>query len=34
MLKFLDNRFHEKPQKSPIKFKPEMIYGISAEAPT
>ena len=33
MLKFLENRTHEKAPKSPIKYKPEMIYGISAEAP-
>jgi hypothetical protein len=34
MLKFLDNRTHEKQKKSPIKYKPEMVYGISAESPT
>ena len=34
MLKFLDNRTHEKAKKSPIKFKPEMVYGISVESPT
>lgn len=33
MLKFLDDRTHEKQKKSPIKFKPEMAYGISVEAP-
>jgi hypothetical protein len=33
MLKFLDNRTHEKAKKSPIKYKPEMVYGISIEAP-
>jgi hypothetical protein len=33
MLKFLDNRTHEVPRKSPKKFKPEMLYGISLEAP-
>ena len=33
MLKFLDNRTHEKPAKSPKKYQPEMLYGISAEAP-
>lgn len=33
MLKFLDNRTHEKPPKSPKKYEPEMLYGISAEAP-
>lgn len=29
MLKSLDDRTHEKPAKSPIKYKPEMAYGIS-----
>lgn len=34
MLKFLDNRTHEKAKKSPIKYKPEMVYGISVESPS
>jgi hypothetical protein len=34
MLKFLDGRSHEKPKKSPIKFKPAMVYGISVESPS
>jgi hypothetical protein len=32
MLKFLDGRNESK--KSPIKFKPEMVYGISVESPS
>jgi hypothetical protein len=33
MLKFLDNRTHEKPSKSPKKYHPEFLYGNSYESP-
>ena len=32
MLKFLDNRPAEVPYRSPKRYAPEMIYGISCEA--
>lgn len=33
MLKFLENRPDSKIQRKPMNFKPEMVYGISIEAP-
>lgn len=33
MLKFLDDRKNEVPYKSPKKYLPEMLYGMSCEAP-